>query len=318
MIKSCYRRLENFVFAPTSDLWLAVLRTGLGLQVTLYALSLRHDWNNLFRGNGNGLISRDLSEAILNSHSQLIPRIGWLVTLSGKFGLSEDAALFLTWLLLLCAGCFLVFGLFSRVSAVLAWFLHLCAVKSGTLLTYGMDNFTTIGLFYLMLAPLSDRHALDNLLWKKRVLDPSLLGFFRRALQVHLCFIYFSGGLSKSLGAGWWDGSSLWRALTCPPYNVIGPNLLLNFTWALLPLGIGVCLLETGYPVFVWLNWTRRPWLIAILGMHVAIALTMGLYLFSLIMIILNVAAFGPGILWGREKASHTKAILGERDILRA
>jgi hypothetical protein len=30
--------------------------------------------------------------------------------------------------------------------------------------------------------------------------------------------------------------------------------------------------------------------------MHVGIALTMGLYLFSLIMIVLDVAAFGPGV----------------------
>ena len=34
------------------------------------------------------------------------------------------------------------------------WFIHLCAVKSVNLMTYGVDNFTTIGLFYLMFAPL--------------------------------------------------------------------------------------------------------------------------------------------------------------------
>jgi hypothetical protein len=30
--------------------------------------------------------------------------------------------------------------------------------------------------------------------------------------------------------------------------------------------------------------------------MHVAIGLTMGMYLFALIMIVLNLAAFGPGL----------------------
>ena len=34
-------------------------------------------------------------------------------------------------------------------------------------------------------------------------------------------------------------------------------------------------------------------WLISVLGMHIAIGLTMGMYLFALIMIVLNVAAFG-------------------------
>ena len=31
--------------------------------------------------------------------------------------------------------------------------------------------------------------------------------------------------------------------------------------------------------------------------MHVSIGLTMGLYLFALIMVVLNLAAFGPGVL---------------------
>jgi hypothetical protein len=41
---------------------------------------------------------------------------------------------------------------------------------------------------------------------------------------------------------------------------------------------------------------TRLVWLVGILAMHVAIGLTMGMYLFALIMIILNLAAFGPDL----------------------
>jgi hypothetical protein len=36
--------------------------------------------------------------------------------------------------------------------------------------------------------------------------------------------------------------------------------------------------------------------------MHVAIGMTMGMYLFALIMIILNVAAFGPGLVWTQRR----------------
>ena len=39
---------------------------------------------------------------------------------------------------------------------------------------------------------------------------------------------------------------------------------------------------------------TRAFWLAGILLMHLSIGLTMGLYLFGLIMIVLNLAAFGP------------------------
>jgi hypothetical protein len=38
---------------------------------------------------------------------------------------------------------------------------------------------------------------------------------------------------------------------------------------------------------------TRPIWLVCILAMHAAIGLMMGLYLFALVMIVLNLAAFG-------------------------
>jgi hypothetical protein len=60
------------------------------------------------------------------------------------------------------------------------------------------------------------------------------------------------------------------------------------------PAGILIALSETLYPFVVWSGRTRRIALTCIIAMHVGIGLTMGLYLFSLIMIVLNLAAFGP------------------------
>jgi len=180
----------------------------------------------------------------------------------------------------------------------------------------------------LMLSPLPDRYALDRR-WRKsqlkdrqwswraprdmdgRALRPSererasqLLGFFRRVLQVHLCLIYFFGGLTKCLGSGWWNGTNIWRALTRPPFNILPPEVLVGWKYFLPVLGISICLIETGYPVFIWLKKTRMLWLICVLGMHIAIGLTMGMYLFALIMIVLNLAAFGPNFSVAESKGS--------------
>jgi hypothetical protein len=296
-------RLRKFLFPAETDYWLAILRVGLGLQVVLHSLSLKNDWNYLFAGSGNGLISRTLSEALLSAETPFVPRLGWLVTIGERFGLPEEAILSAAWLCLLCAGCSLLIGLFSRSSAILAWFLHLCASKSGGLVSYGVDNFMTIGLFYLMLSPLPDRASLDWRLRHRLPRSPELLGFFRRALQLHLCLIYFFGGLTKSLGSGWWDGSNLWRALIRPPFNLIDPEILVRWKYVFPIAGIFICILETGYAFFIWGKRTRIIWLIAICGMHVAIGLTMGMYLFASVMIILNVAAFGPGLVWAQPRA---------------
>jgi hypothetical protein len=302
-VTAARERIVAFLFSPDSDRWVSLLRLGLGLQVALYCLSLRNDWNNLFAGDRNVFINRELTEAILTLQNPLVPRLGWLIAAGSYFGLTEETTLFAVWICLSAAACCLLLGFCCRTSAITAWFIHLCAVKSGDFVAYGMDTFTTIGLFYLMVAPLPDRYALDWKLWKPRRNDPRRLGFQRRVLQLHMCLIYFFSGITKCLGAGWWTGESIWRALTRPPFDLIPLQVLISWEAIFPVLGIAVCLLETGYPLFIWWRRTRFIWLLCILGMHVAIGLTMGLYLFSIIMIVLNIAAFGPG-LFADEKES--------------
>ncbi len=255
-------RLIDFFFPAESDTWLAVLRIGLGLQVVLYALSLRDDWNYLLAGTGRGLISRNLGEAILSLESHLIPRLGWFVALGTQVDLREETVLSVAWICLFAVGCSLLLGVACRFSAILAWSLHLCAAKSGGFVSYGVDNFMTIGLFYLMLSPLPDRYSLDWRLRKSRAKDPQwsrrapgdmdgralrpsererasqLLGFWRRVLQLHLCLIYFFSGLTKCLGSGWWDGSNMWRALIRPPFNIINPEILAGWKYLFPAAGV--------------------------------------------------------------------------------
>jgi hypothetical protein len=306
------QRLEEFLFPTVSDRWLGILRFGLGIQVTLYSFSVRADWNNLFGAYGSG-ISRDLTEAIVSADSRFIPRLGWLVVIGNQLGLREESVVGAVWIALLCAGSCLIIGLFCRPAAAIAWFFHLCAVKSDSLQAYGMDNFTTIGLLYLMLAPLPDRCAMDRRIWQSHAKDPHLLGFFQRVLQIHLCIIYFFSGLTKSLAFDWWNGTSIWRALTSAPFDIISPGALASWRHMLPSFGIAVLILEIGYPFFIWPKRTRPTWLLCILGMHIVIGITMGLYLFSLIMIVLNLAAFGPTLVFfSRAKSPHLTGFTAE------
>lgn len=285
--------LIDFAFTRESDKWLALLRVGLGLQLVAYALSLEKDWRFLFGQSASGLLRRELAEAVLATNSAFAPRLGWLTTAGSRLGLSEEQVLSLAWWLLLVAGVLLLLGLFCRTAAIAAWFLHLCAVGSAELFLYGVDNFTTIGLFYLMIAPLPDKYTIDARFRNVRATDARLLGLHRRVLQLHLCLAYFFSGVTKALGLGWWNGTSIWRALTRPPFNVIPPDLLVSWRYFFPVAGITVCLLELCYPVFIWPSRTRFPWLACIVGMHVAIGIGMGMYLFSFIMIVLNISAFG-------------------------
>ena len=286
--------LHPFFFPLEDDRWLAVLRLGLGIQFALYCLTLRTSWTSLFGQAGNGLVSRELAELLAAAANPLLPKIGWLLNAGTSVGLSEGTSLFLIWLLLFGASCGLIAGFLCRPCAILVWFLHLCLADSRSVLSYGVDQFMTLGMFYLMLAPLPDRYSLDRKLFGRAPRFPELLGFFRRALQIHLCFIYFFGGLAKALGSGWWDGSNLWRALTQPPFNVLPLGFLILWKDVLPILGIAIWLLEMTYPIFIWPQRTRTVCLLLICAMHAGIGFGMGMPLFALVMIVLNLAAFAP------------------------
>ncbi len=286
------RTTREFLFSPDSDQWLAILRIGLGLQLILYAISLGDDWLFLF-GSGQGSLNRQLAEAVLSGESNLTPRLGWLIAPGSHIGIAETTTLSLVWVSLISLGVCLVIGLFCRPCAILAWFLHLATVRSGLLFSYGVDNFTTIGLFYLVIAPLPDKWTLDHRLWPGAAAAPERLGFHRRVLQIHLCIIYFFGGFSKAVSRDWWNGDNMWRVLTRAPFDLIPIDFVIQFRHLLPLAGSVVCILETTYPIFIWPKRSRPFWLAGILLLHLGIGKAMGLYLFASIMLILNLAGFG-------------------------
>jgi hypothetical protein len=292
------RRIGEWFFRGESDQWLSILRVGLGVQVLLNLFALRHDWSSFVGGIAHPLLRRDLSEALLSLESSFIPRLGWFVWAGKQAGIGEPLILQMCWYLLAALSALMLLGLFCRTSTAGVWFVHLCVVKSGGFLSYGVDALTTTGLFYLMLSPLPDRFSLDHLWCNKPTADPKRLGFWRRVLQLHLCLIYLFSGLTKALGGGWWNGTNLWRALIRPPFDLVRPALLVHFRYILPIASIAAVLLELGYPLFIWRPRLRQIWLIGVLLMHVAIGLAMGMYLFALVMIVLNLAAFGPNLLW--------------------
>src|SRR4029453_4299814 len=104
-MRALKERLFEFLFPTDSDAWLSILRVGLGLQITLFSLSLRNDWNYLFAGADSGLIDRRLTEALLSVESRFVPRLGWLATLGAHVGLREETVLSILWIFFFAAGC---------------------------------------------------------------------------------------------------------------------------------------------------------------------------------------------------------------------
>ena len=129
--------------------------------------------------------------------------------------------------------------------------------------------------------------------------------FALRLMQIHFCIIYFAAGISKLLGATWWNGTAIYFTLANYEFSPLRYNYFLEMTrflcgqrwlWEILMAGgtYFTLILELGLPFLVWQP-RFRPW--CVLGsvlLHTAIALFMGLVVFSLLMAVM-VISFVPG-----------------------
>ncbi|MDQ1162453.1 putative membrane protein YphA (DoxX/SURF4 family) [Chryseobacterium sp. SORGH_AS 447] len=191
---------------------------------------------------------------------------------------------------------FLVIGFLTRFSALFALILQLLIFKSFSQFNYGYDQFVTMSLFYCFIFPVGKYYSCDRLIFKKKNIE--IYFNYQTVLQIHLSIAYFFSGLAKALDSGWWDGKSVWNALVSIDSNYY-PIPIIYIVG-----GILTVLLELSYPILVRLKKTRKITLAAMISMHLFIGFTMGLYAFSIIMIVWNIAAFGELSLV-KEKRNH-------------
>jgi hypothetical protein len=231
-------------------------------------------------------------EANRSSNFRYLPQIRHICKLLQPMGVTEEqTVLFLFYLNVTTLICLLI-GLFTRIAAVLAFFLAYLFMYAGYETSYGVSIFMQIALFYQLFLPSNHALALDTRLWKTR--RESVKSFGRKLLQFHMIMMYASSALEKAIGTQWWNGEAMWRSLSLPYHNRFDVSWLAYAPWLSVVGGILVLLTEIGYVFYMWIPRVRVLGLIVIVLLHLLIAILLGLYLFGLLMIVLNLGAFGP------------------------
>lgn len=279
--------VANFVSAPASPRPLAALRIGVAVVLLGQALALAPYLQELY--GRQGIVQWPLIERMATDG---VPRVGWVAELLAPLGISPEASLRLVFIVYLTALGPLLVGWHTRLAAVVAWLTHLSLNVSGTIGIYGVDHFAHIALFYCAVLPVGAAWSLDVKAGRLREEATALARLGLRLLQLHLAMSYLAAGLEKAVGEQWWTGEAVWRAVTQPDLMQFDMTWLASWP-RLAQLGCwGTLVIEIGYIVFVWPRVTRRAWVLATIGLHVGIGVTMGLVSFSAMMIVLNVAAF--------------------------
>lgn len=311
---------DRFWFTPCLPHTLAAIRiaTGLMLVYTHVVLATRL---MAFLGPSAWITN----EAVAQLHSQ---DYAW----SYLWYIDQPAVLWAHQILVILVTLAFACGLFTRITAPLAWAFQLMYMHRLTGALFGLDQMTTMLTMYLMITPCGAVWSLDAWLRKRRLdardeasqsastsktassktASPSnghasrCLEWFpsadesiaanigTRLLQLHLCIIYLFGGVSKMRGEMWWDGTALWFAVSNYEYQSLDMTWLAGYPLAFAALTHLTIVWETFYCALVWPKITR-PFVIGIaFAVHGGIALALGMITFGTTMIIANCIFIPP------------------------
>lgn len=193
----------------------------------------------------------------------------------------------------------LTLGLFTRFTSVASFLFTLsyCHRLQGAL--YGLDQVNALVATYLTIGSCGSVYSLDRR-WSPQFRTGSATiatvgnTIAIRLMQIHLCVIYFFGGISKLKGTDWWDGSALWMALSNYEYQSIDLTWMIGYPAVIALLTHVTVIWETFYCVLIWPRTTRWIMLTLAVFVHTGIGLAMGMPTFGLAMMIVNLAFLRP------------------------
>ncbi len=268
--------------------WLFFFRINAAGFALLHFLSIQPDFSDLY--SYKGYIYPDIMDASYDHFS-------FTITSLQEFLQSVHIPVHYETLLTICRFAYplclvlLILGVFTRVSAVASLFFQLLFIKSIHLYEYGIDYFTTITLFYCCVFPVGKIYSIDNKIYRRNERVPNQT-IFLNLLKAHLSIAYFFSGFDKIIGVTWRNGEAVWKTLHSHNYySIFNLDFLVNTPFFSI-LGWLTIVIELAYPLFMNLPKIRKYWLAGIIGMHLFIALFMGLFFFSALMILLNLAAY--------------------------
>jgi hypothetical protein len=212
----------------------------------------------------------------------------------------------------MAVGLSLCIGFATRAMAPLAWFLTLMMVHRMTGFLFGLDQIVMMLSMYLMVGRSGDVLSVDRWIGARfadRLSGNVLAKWFGwsaepvacwtnnvaiRLIQLHLCVIYFFGGLGKLRGDTWWDGTAIWYSVASYEYQSLDMTAIGYFPMLASIMTHVTLFWEVTYCGLVWPRWTRPAVLVIAVFVHAGIAMFLGMVTFGFMMIVANLAFVPP------------------------
>jgi hypothetical protein len=180
----------------------------------------------------------------------------------------------------------LVLGVYPRCGATMLWLAWVSIEHRNVYILNSGDTLARITLFFLIFARSDQAFSLTRWLQTKSGKihpseHPTIPAWPVRILQAHLCIIYISTAIWKSLGSMWMDGSAVGVVLQLGEFSRFPvPSFLATetsskiLTWMTLAI-------EFSFPILVWIPRYRTLTLASGIALHVGLEWIMNIQLFQ-------------------------------------
>jgi uncharacterized membrane protein YphA (DoxX/SURF4 family) len=199
-----------------------------------------------------------------------------------------DPGLLFYFIGILVATISLIFGFFTRTSSILVFLGIISLSNRNFFIDNAGDDFMRINALILMFSEAGAAFSVDRWLRKRRGLEGDALPlkspWGQRLLQLQLAYLYCDTFYLKLPGEGWRDGTALYYALHYVELQRFTFKYLFYYLWQFKLMTWGTLVVEFSGAFLIWFRKFRYPVLLAALGLHIGINLTMQFPVFQYVM----------------------------------
>lgn len=270
---------NSFWFGVGSPIPLALFRIALGVLVVAFSVWIFPE-----------------ADIFFGQHSIVRPETSASLGVSARFSLlsylpGDDIWIRLMLILLAVCGVCLVLGVFSRLSALIAYLIILSLDARNHFVLHTGHKILYIMLLYLTLSRCGDALSVKRLarIWSPTnpefgaARDGSI--FAQRLIQVQLAIVYWSAFSAKLHGKSWMDGSAIYYATHVNQFQRFPVPYLFDHLWTCRLLTWGTLALEFSLCALIWVKELRYPLLAAGTIFHLGLDWALVLPLFEYVML---------------------------------
>ncbi|XGC80056.1 HTTM domain-containing protein [Bdellovibrio bacteriovorus] len=272
-LKTIIKSVNDFFFLPQPIHSVGLLRIGLGIILLLNWFSI---WKHLeFFWGVDAIVSLETAVKMGNplrfNIFELLPNDPKIVALIAVIHLVGIVGMTL--------------GLYTRTSIVLAFFTLVSFHSRNHFILNSADVVMRNFLFLLFFSPSGEIFSVDAWLKRKkeRIIERSPWAL--RLMQIQFSIIYISTVMFKMKGNLWADGTAIYIATRLDEFVRI-PLSILNSMLVIKLLTWSTLVVEFALGTLIWIKELRYWVLLAGLGLHLGIEVTMHIPLFEWIMIV--------------------------------